>query len=412
MKSLEDRRSLLKFGAALPLAIKSLTASAREKTDEAPRRILFICNSLGFYKNYFFPKKRGDLASSDYLSNLNLANKLTLFENLYHPGMETSNHDSEKSFLTGAKNPQAPSFINTISVDQLLARKHGGNTRFPFLALSLYDRGWGCSWNERGTAIPPMHDAQKVYDLLFRNEDASKKRKKLTRDELILDSLKNDLARLTRNGDSTSKISQYRQLVAELENRLNHERFWLETKKPVATETLSRDPRFAFSTKVRNLFELAKFAFQSDSTRIMTISLDWIYGAIKVPGATGGWHSLSHHGGRAGVLKKLSMVERDILRHFNRFLVELDSLPAEKNSKRTLLDQTTVVLGSNFGDASNHTCGRLPIIVAGGNHRHRSHYPLRKPTPLCDLWLEILNQFDIDVPGFGTSERNRNLLGG
>ena len=44
---------------------------------------------------------------------------MTVFQNLFHPGMETSNHDSEKSFLTGAVKPESPHFKNTISVDQV-----------------------------------------------------------------------------------------------------------------------------------------------------------------------------------------------------------------------------------------------------------------------------------------------------
>ena len=83
-------------------------------------------------------------------------------------------------------------------------------------------------------------------------------------------------------------------MIAELEAKLEHEQFWLDTKKPQVPNTLSEDQEFAFSTKVRNLLELSKLAFQTDSTRVITFSMDWIYGAIKVPGATGGWHTLSH----------------------------------------------------------------------------------------------------------------------
>lgn len=42
---------------------------------------------------------------------------------------------------------------------------------------------------------------------------------------------------------------------------------------------------------------------------------------------------------------------------FNEFLIRL---------KGTLLDVTSVLFGSNLGDASSHDCRNLPIIVAGG----------------------------------------------
>ena len=95
------RRDVLKFGAALPLALGSLQLCAAEKQKQPPQRIIFICNSLGFYEPYFFPQTRGDLGTSRYLKGLRAIEKMTVFQNFFHPGMATSNHDSEKSFLTG-----------------------------------------------------------------------------------------------------------------------------------------------------------------------------------------------------------------------------------------------------------------------------------------------------------------------
>ena len=403
------RREFLKFGAALPLALQSLgrRAIASPAAKTPPKRIIFICNSLGFYEPNFFPAVRGDLKSSPYLKNLAVHEKMTVFQNLFHPGMDTSNHDSEKSFLTGAPSPEATSFVNTISLDQILAREIGGDTRFPFLSFSIYDRGWGCSWNDRGVAIPPMHDERQIFDRLFGEEDLSAKRGQIENDQRVVASLHRDLEQLERGGDK-SKIESYRTVIAELEAQLKHEEFWLKTKKPEVPDTLSTDQEFAFSTKVRNLFELSKLAFRTDSTRVITVSLDWIYGAITVPGATGGWHTLSHHGGKADALAKLSRIEEDIIKHFDRFLAELDEI---EEGEGTLLDHTTVVFGSNFGDASNHTCNNLPTVVAGGGYRHQSHTVLEKSTPLCSLYLELLHKYDIDASSFGSSENDLGLLG-
>ncbi len=406
-----DRRAFLKFGAALPLALHSLNlrAASSPKTKEPPKRIIFICNSLGFYEPNFFPAKRGDLASSRYLKDLAVKEKMTVFQNLFHPGMDTSNHDSEKSFLTGSPSPEATNFVNSISLDQVLAREMGGDTRFPFLSFSIYDRGWGCSWNDRGVAIPPMHDERAIFDKLFGEEDLSAKRRQIENDQRILRSLYRDMAQLKQRGGDQTKIDSYHTVIAELEARLAHEEFWLKAKKPAVPDSLSDDQEFAFSTKVRNLFELAKLAFQTYSTRVITVSLDWIYGAINVPGATGGWHTLSHHGGKADALAKFSRIEIDIVKHLNRFLSDLDEIKEEGG---TLLDQTTVVIGSNFGDASNHTHNNLPTIVAGGGYRHQAHTVLDRPTPLCNLYLELLHRHEVDAAGFGSSERNMELLKG
>ena len=402
-----SRKEFLKFGAALPLAMNSLNLGAASNNKQAPKRIIFVNSSLGFYEPYFFPKKQGDLSTSNYLKDIRTKEKVTVFQNLFHPGMETSNHDSEKSFLTGTPNPEASNFVNGISLDQVLVKEMGDATRFPFLNFSIYDRGWGCSWNGRGSAIPPMHNEEKIFEMLFKEEDLRSKKQQLKNDHNILDCLRRDLLQLKRKNSNQFKLDHYNSVISELEVRLNHEKFWLETKKPKVENSLSEDNEFKFSNKIRNLFELSKLAFQTDSTRVITFSMDWIYGAIKVPGTTGGWHTLSHHGGRKDVIEKLSRIETDTLKHFENFLFELDQI---KEGDRTLLDNTTVVMGSNFGDSSNHTCNNLPMIVAGGGYQHENHTVMEKPTPLCNLYLELLHKNNVDVGNFGSSEKNMNLL--
>jgi hypothetical protein len=284
----------------------------------------------------------------------------------------------------------------------------GGETRFPSLSFSIYDRGWGCSWNDRGAAIAPLHDEEKIFNMLFGPNNLRQKQQQIAGDRQVLRSLKRDLALLRSAGEKSHSLDHYQLLIRELDAKLQHDEFWLKTEKPKVSHSLSRDRQFEFSTKIQNLFELAKLAFRTDSTRVITLSMDWIYGAIKVPGATGGWHTLSHHGGNAEALKSLSCIEADIMTHFNRFLLDLQAIPDRGGS---LLDHTTVVMGSNFGDASNHTCHQLPIIVAGGGYKHQQHKVVEQGTPLCNLWLELLNEHNIDAGKFGSSDKNLKLLG-
>ena len=77
------RREFLKFGAALPLALQSLELrGATEPVAKAPpRRIIFVCNSLGFYEPNFFSSRRGDIDTSPYLKGLEVREKMTVFQN-------------------------------------------------------------------------------------------------------------------------------------------------------------------------------------------------------------------------------------------------------------------------------------------------------------------------------------------
>ncbi|MBT6767558.1 MAG: hypothetical protein HOA81_01040, partial [Opitutales bacterium] len=80
MKAL-SRKDFLKVGAALPLALQSLSLRAAQKPKSVtpPKRVMFICNSLGFYEPNFFPQTRGDLSSSQYLAGMKTKDKMTVF---------------------------------------------------------------------------------------------------------------------------------------------------------------------------------------------------------------------------------------------------------------------------------------------------------------------------------------------
>ena len=172
--------------------------------------------------------------------------------------------------------------------------------------------------------------------------------------------------------------------------------------------------RLTDSTELINLFiERRGVSISTQSSAAVTVALRRrpeirLISPKNCPGATGGWHTLSHHGGKADALAKLARIEEDLLKHLDAFLADLDAI---KDGDATLLDHTTVVIGSNFGDSSNHTCNNLPTIVAGGGHRHQAHTVLEKPTHLCDLYLELLHKHNIDAPTFGNSQHDRHLLG-
>jgi hypothetical protein len=95
------------------------------------------------------------------------------------------------------------------------------------------------------------------------------------------------------------------------------------------------------------------------------------------------------------------------LKHFDQFLWDLDQIDEQDGS---LLDHTTVVFGSNFGNSSDHTCDRLPMLVAGGGYRHQGYRVLEPRTPLCNLYLELLHKHNIDAGSFGSSHHDMGLL--
>jgi hypothetical protein len=404
-----DRRDFVKAGVALPL-MGSLRAAGIGPQTPAPRRIIFICNTLGFHSKYWNPTVTGDLSSSIYLNGMRSLHKMSAFSNFYHPGMETSNHDSEKSFLTGAMYPEASGFRNTSSIDQLLARKNGPATRFPLLCLSLLNRS--CSTDKLGSLIAPVHDEKVLFDTLFGVVDKSAKKDRLKRDQRIVDTLHQDMQDLRRqaNGKDAGKLDEYLAALDALEQQISHQDKWLKTDKPGVANPIIEDPRYPFEAKLRNMLKLAVLAFQTDSTRVITLNMPFTNSrAIAVPGLKDkvGWHSTSHHGNQPAKLAELKLIEESILRNLDQFIFDLDQIKEENG---TLLDNTLVVVGSNMGNASGHTHNNLPILVAGGGIRHVQHQAQATPTPLCNLYLEILNNFGVPMDQFGTSAGASSLL--
>ena len=70
-----------------------------------------------------------------------------------------------------------------------------------------------------------------------------------------------------------------------------------------------------------------------------------------------------------------------------------------------LLDETAVLFGSNLGNANAHDPANLPIILAGGGYKHGRYdaYDQHDNTPLCNLFVTLLQRLGIAVDHFATS---------
>src|SRR5258707_15638398 len=89
--------------------------------------------------------------------------------------------------------------------------------------------------------------------------------------------------------------------------------------------------------------------------------------APTIPGVTLGHHDLSHHGKDPGKLEQLKIVEVETMKTVRDLLAKLKE---SKEAGSTLLDFTTVFLGSNLGDSSSHSTQNLPVLLAGGGFQH------------------------------------------
>jgi hypothetical protein len=403
------RRTFLR-AAGISLALPWLEALAAAPARE-PRRMVCICAPLGLHPDYFFPQQAGrDYALSPYLEIVGeFREEMTVISGLAHAGMGSSfAHQASASFLTGIPGAGRPGFRNAISLDQLAAEHIGTQTRFPSLALSGEGAG-GLSWTRTGALIPADNSPSKVFARLFlegRAEEVQEQMRRLEDGRSILDDVSTQAKsmRAKLGSEDRDKLEEYLTSVRELEQRMVNDQSWARKPKPKVDAKPPTDVANAADliSRTRLLFDLTHLALQTDSTRLVTIMLGGSTFAPPIPGVSLGHHDLSHHGKDPSKLAQLKLVEVETMKTVRDLLVKLRQ---SKEDSTTLLDRTTVFLGSNLGDGSSHSTSNLPVLLAGGGFRHGQHlhFDPKNPPPLCNLYVNLLQRLGIEASKFSTS---------
>lgn len=400
--------------AMLPGLVRAATASSSPLAPDAkPRRMLGICNDVGLLADQFFPRQAGrNYALSPYLEVLREQREdFTVFSGVSHPGLN-GGHQTDMCFLTAA--PQSPTvpFRNTISLDQHIAAQIGRLTRFPSLTLAVNTRERTLSYSALGDPIIPEDKAADVFRRLFLAGNAAEveeRARELEAGRSILDALLAQSRQLQRTmgARDRERLDRYFTSVRELEQRLETAREWEKKPKPVvraAAPVDAGDPA-RFIDKVRMMYDLVRLAFETDSTRSVSLMLDG-FGtpALALPDAQimDGYHSLSHHGKSPEKCDQLKIIDRWHMKLLGELLRDLKAV---REGGETLLDRTMVFYGSNLGDSNNHTSSNMPVLLAGGGFRHGQHLAFNPQDnyPLPNLFVSMLRQMGLETERFGPS---------
>ena len=415
-RSALSRRTFLR-GAGVALSLPWLEAMqpAFAADPKTPMRFIGILNYYSFHAPNLFPTESGtDYKPTPYLEGLQPhRNDFTVISGLNHPEVRDG-HASDKSFFTGAPHPGSPSFRNTISLDQLAAERIGPDTRYPSLNFST-NPGFSCSYTRSGVAIPPETSAARAFAKLFIDGTPAEIAEEVARVQegrSILDRVAAEAKRLQKDvgASDREKIDQYFTSVRELEARMLRSEGYAQQPKPKPGIPPIKDPAPGEDTKRFGLMlDVARLALQTDLTRIVTL---YYVGTTKTPsnpGSSFAYHDLSHHGQDGGKIEKLALLERDLLLEWGGFLQRMKETP---DTSARLLDHTVNVFGAGMGNASSHESTNLPVLLAGGRFKHGQHlaHDPKSPPPLCNLWVQILQQMGLEVSKFGTS--NQETLAG
>jgi hypothetical protein len=411
--SIHRRRFLQGMGGSL-LALPLLEANSISKVATPPKRIVATGVFYGFVPENFHPKDTGQNYESPLLLKpLDPFRKdFTVFSGLDHN--LSGGHNATKFFLSGIPTTESKGFAEAnVSIDQKAAQFVGGRTRFPALAL---DSGKGSehtlSWTRNGNAVQAIRSLEQLYQMLFRKDDAAL-RNQVERDladkRSILD-LTRDQATGFQKGlgkEDKEKLDQYFTSVREFENRIEQSRLWLDREKPHTEYALPRKvDSLALRERTPFFYDLMTLALQTDSTRVITLAFTNLgkdNGGLL--GVSHGYHTLSHHGQVKESIAELSIIETFHIAQFSRFLGKLKGIKEPNGA--TLLDSTMALLGSGMSNANSHSNRDLPVVLAGGGFRHgeHKHYARkgRHSTPLCNLYLSMLQNFGLELDRFNTS---------
>jgi len=414
-KAISRRRLLRGSGVALalPLLHAMTPAAARGQSQPAPRRMFGICNNLGLLPGEFFPTGTGaSYTPSPYLKLLDDHRAdFTVFSGVSHPNVD-GGHPADISFLTAAPHPASSSFRNTISLDQYIAERIGSQTRFPSLTLAVNTGSRSLSWTSNGVAIPPEQSAAAVFRQMFvqgNQKEVEAKLAELDTGRSILDTVSGQIRDLERGigPADRARLDQYFTSVRELENRLQASKGWERKPKPVVKEAEPQDPASPaqYMAKVAAMYRLVRLAFETDSTRSVTLMLDSVSTpVVEIRGATisDGYHNLSHHGKSEAKLAQLRMIDTWHM----RLLADLfKGLKGVQENGESLLDRTMVLYGSNLGDANAHSTTNMPVLFAGGGFRHAGHLAFDRTQnyPLPNLFVSMIQRMGIEAGKFASS---------
>lgn len=431
-KALPRRTFLRGLGTslALPLLdamVPAMTALASTAAKPV-RRLGFAYIPMGANITQWTPEGVGRItALSPILSSLTpFLDQLTVISNLeikqaYSPG----NHATANAgFLSAAKAKmtEGTDYELATTVDQIAARRIGGDTPLPSLELAMdllstignCDNGFACvyqnnlSWSSPTTPLPAEAHPRVVFERLFGDGgSAEQRRAELRENASILDWVNDDIAHLQNKlgpGDR-AKVGQYLETIREVERRIQKaEQQTVDAELPDLDRPVGVPAAYGDHAKL--MFDLQTLAFQGDVTRVITFQLareasTRTYAEIGVPDPH---HPVSHH---ANDPKKLEQLAKINAYHVSLFAYFLEKLKSTPDGDGSLLDHTMYLYGSGMGNPDVHDHANLPILVAGGGAgslQGGRHIRYDKLTPLANLHVTLLEKVGVHLDSFADSK--------
>lgn len=461
-----SRRHLLRGagGVAIGLPLLDAMVPRRQAAAAGPLHFFGMVHHNGYIDDAWRPTGgETDFRLSPTLAPLaSLRKKILVVAGLDHGAAKinrNSNHQAGTvALFTGrgmgrgvACNPGSAtancSYGQGISIDQVIANKIRGNTRFRSLEIRVGQPGYGglaqpwnfLSYSGKDQPLPAENDPTRLFSRLFKDpisassntsaeEKAAIERLLLER-RSILDAVKADCARLVPDLCAEDRQKFYRHCteIREMERRLAHSAggdpggATLSCARPSAPPAIDPSTVENIPQLTRLMMDLVAMAFACDLTRVATML--WKGGANQIrynswlPDPAHkeyGHHWLTHKGGATTNTGKhrnaLMEIDNWYATQFSYFANKLESI---KLGAGTMLDASLCLWTSDMHEGNNHTMNDLPFTIAGsaGGYFRTGRYKVYGPINRVndsgnginhnDLLISIQNAFGISETTFG-----------
>ena len=326
------------------------------------------------------------------------------------------------SYLTGIQPRKTMVDIKSgVSFDQLVASQVGKNTRFPSLEVGMEDArqagdcdsGYSCAytnnlaWRTESQPLPPILNPRVLFERLFGTgasltPEARARQNRYRRS--ILDMVSEDTHQLESDlGPSDRrKLDEYLSSIREIEHQIERAEKDNAQLSPGAMDKPYGVPA-DFGEHYKLMTNMMTVAFQADQTRVITflVTREGTSRAYPEIGIPDGHHPLTHHRNQLPLMEKVAKINTY---HVQQFAGWIEKLKSIKEGDSTLLDNSMIVYGAGLSDGNRHSHEDLPTLIAGrgGNaFKPGRHIVYRRETPMCNLFLTMMDRMGVPTEHFG-----------
>jgi hypothetical protein len=327
------------------------------------------------------------------------------------------------SYLTGIQVKKSLVDIRAgVSFDQIVANEIGGKTRFPSIELGMddarqagdCDSGYSCAytnnlaWRSETQPLPPTLNPRALFERLFGSGQpmtAEERARQTKYRRSILDFVTDDTHKLESSLGPTDrrKLDEYLSAIREVERQIQRAENDNAQIDPHMDKPYGVPADFAEHFKL--LSSMIAIAFQADLTRIVTFLVtregtSRPYRELDIPD---GHHPLTHHRNLPDLMEKVRRINEY---HMQQFAGFVEKMKTAKEGDRSLLDNSMIVYGAGLSDGNSHLHEDLPTLMVGrgGNYFKTGRRLLvRRETPMCNLFLTMMDRMGVHTEHFGDS---------